>query len=69
MDGQEKFNKLLAKYPPPNQLFFERPHLSRRRFFEIVGAGVTCGARIGRGSAEANASVRGAAVFVGASRT
>ncbi|MDQ2899393.1 MAG: DUF1501 domain-containing protein [Acidobacteriota bacterium] len=40
MDGQEKFNKLVAKYPPPRQLFFERPHLSRRRFFEVVGAGI-----------------------------
>ena len=41
MDGQEKFEQFLKKYPHPHKAFFERPHFTRRRFFEILGAGVT----------------------------
>jgi hypothetical protein len=37
---QEKFNKLIAKYPHSHEHCTSRPHLSRRRFFEIAGAGV-----------------------------
>jgi len=40
MTGQEKFNRFVDRYPHPHRSFFNRPHLSRRGFFEIAGAGV-----------------------------
>jgi hypothetical protein len=41
MNGQEKFDKFIEKYPTPHQHFTRRPHLTRRKFFEVAGAGVT----------------------------
>src|SRR5580692_5410445 len=41
MIGQDKFNKFVAKYPHDHRTFFNRPHVTRRGFFEIAGAGVT----------------------------
>ena len=41
MNGQEKFDKFIEKYPQPHMHCTRRPHLSRRRFFQIAGAGVT----------------------------
>src|ERR1035438_4899385 len=41
MNGQDKFDKLIEKYPTPHQHFTRRPHLTRRKFFEVAGAGVT----------------------------
>jgi hypothetical protein len=41
MDGQEKFNAILAKYPHPTKPHSEKPHLSRRTFFQLAGAGLT----------------------------
>jgi hypothetical protein len=41
MNGQEKFEKLLRKYPHPVKAFSEKPHLTRRRFLNLAGAGVT----------------------------
>jgi len=38
---QEKANSFFAKYGWDHKTFFNRPHWTRRRFFEIVGAGVT----------------------------
>ena len=40
MSQQEKFNRLLQKYPQERPAFFERPHWTRRRFFQLAG-GVT----------------------------
>jgi hypothetical protein len=40
MRNQEKFNKLICRCPHPVG-GFSRPHISRRRFFDIAGAGVT----------------------------
>ncbi|MBI3696721.1 MAG: hypothetical protein HY238_18015, partial [Acidobacteria bacterium] len=41
MNEQEKFNRFVEKYPHPHSpVFFRRPHWTRRRFFEVVGAGV-----------------------------
>jgi hypothetical protein len=37
---QEKINRELKKYPWTNKTFFNRPHWTRRRFFELLGAGV-----------------------------
>ena len=42
MNDKQKFERLLTRYPINHSpLFFERPHLSRRRFFQILGAGVS----------------------------
>jgi len=41
MHGQDKFDKFVEKYPHPHLHFSRRPDLSRRRFFEVAGAGVT----------------------------
>lgn len=41
MDGQQKFDNLIARYPHPNKSFYARPHLTRRHFFQLAGAGVT----------------------------
>ena len=41
MSQQEKFDKLFRRYPHPVKSLAERPHLSRRRFMNIAGAGVT----------------------------
>jgi hypothetical protein len=38
---QEKINRWFKKYPWTNQTYFNRPHWTRRHFFELVGAGVT----------------------------
>src|SRR5436190_2803175 len=40
MSQQEKFNRLLEKDPQHRPAFFERPHWTRRRFFQLAG-GVT----------------------------
>lgn len=41
MSEQEKFNREFAANPHPTRSFFERPHVTRRRFFQIAGSGVT----------------------------
>lgn len=57
MSAQEKFEQFLRKYPHPHVPFYNRPHLTRRRFFEVLGAGVT-------GSYLVNRSARAAAPVV-----
>src|SRR3954468_5702383 len=42
MTEQERVNRIYRMYPERHQAFFNRPHLSRRGFFELLGAGVTC---------------------------
>ena len=51
MYGQEKFLKFVEKHPHHHQTFFNRPHFTRRQFFEIVGAGVTGSYLVGNASA------------------
>lgn len=41
MNEQEKFEKQFRKYPHPVTPFSQKPHLSRRHFMNIAGAGVT----------------------------
>jgi hypothetical protein len=41
MNEQEKFEKQFRKHPHPVATFSQRPHLTRRRFFNIAGTGVT----------------------------
>src|SRR5271165_6168048 len=43
MNGQDRFDKLIRKYPHPVASFSARPHLTRRRFFNLAGTGVTVG--------------------------
>ncbi len=41
MSQQEKINRQLQKHPWTNPAFFNRPHWTRRKFFQVAGAGVT----------------------------
>ncbi|MCS7025599.1 MAG: DUF1501 domain-containing protein [Bryobacteraceae bacterium] len=41
MKGQENFDRFVAKHPHSHRFFFDRPFLSRRTFFQLVGAGVS----------------------------
>jgi hypothetical protein len=41
MNGQERFDKVIRKFPHPVASFSERPHLTRRRFISLAGTGVT----------------------------
>jgi hypothetical protein len=41
MNEQEKFEKQFCKYPHAVKTFSEKPHLSRRSFLTLAGAGVT----------------------------
>ncbi len=41
MQGNEKLERFLERYPHRHRLFFERPHVTRRQFFTLAGAGVT----------------------------
>jgi hypothetical protein len=38
---QEKINEFFKRHPWNHKTFFNRPHWTRRRFFEVIGAGVT----------------------------
>ena len=51
MYGQDKFLRFIEKHPHPHQTFFNRPHFTRRKFFEVVGAGVTGSYLVGNASA------------------
>src|SRR5262245_29919158 len=41
MNGQERFNRFVSRYPHPHEPFFARRHSTRRQFFHLLGAGVT----------------------------
>ena len=42
MNAQDKFNQRSARWPHAHSpLFFDRPHWTRRRFFELAGAGIS----------------------------
>ena len=41
MYGEDKFRKYLANDRKPHKTFFDRPHWTRRRFFEVCGTGLT----------------------------
>ncbi len=40
MSERDRFNKFVERNPHPHLTFFNRPHFTRRRFFDIVGSGV-----------------------------
>src|ERR1035438_2913197 len=56
MTEQEKFNCYCKKHGYNNKTFFNRPHWTRRRFFQMAGAGVT-GAFLAQKYAKASAVV------------
>ena len=41
MNGQDAFDRFVKRYPHPHKPFFARPHLTRRDFFQLCGAGLT----------------------------
>ena len=41
MNGQDKFNRFVEKYPHNHTPFYRRPHATRRQFFQLLGAGVS----------------------------
>lgn len=41
MTGKEKFARFLERFPHRHDFFHSRPHWTRRRFFSLLGAGVT----------------------------
>lgn len=51
MSERDRFEKLISKYPHPHKNFFQRPHYSRRRFFELAGAGVVGSYLVGKATA------------------
>src|SRR5438270_5826231 len=54
MYGQDKFQKFIEQYPHPHRTFSNRPFFTRRKFFDLVGAGVTGSYLIGRAPAAIN---------------
>src|SRR5262245_38019976 len=51
MNEQQKFERFIERFPERRKTFFERPHWTRRQFFEIVGAGITASYLIGNARA------------------
>jgi hypothetical protein len=41
MNAQERFDRFIQRYPQPRRSFLDRPHFTRRQFFQILGSGVT----------------------------
>jgi len=58
---QEKINRWMARYPWTNKTFFNRPHWTRRGFFELMGAGVTGSFLANRYARAADVSTAGVA--------
>lgn len=59
MHGQEKFDRFLERHPHPHQVFFDRPHWTRRQFFEIAGAGVIGSFLVGKAGASVDITRQG----------
>src|SRR6266850_2534428 len=61
MNEQDRFRRLVTRYPHDHTPFFHRPHASRRQFFQLLGAGIT-GAMLLRPKALLGAEISGAEV-------
>ena len=48
MSPQEKSKLFAAHHPDPRKPFYARPHFTRRRLFQVLGAGVTANCIVGR---------------------
>jgi hypothetical protein len=48
---KKEFEAYIRKYAHPHRTFFDRPHFTRRHFFEVVGAGITGATLVGRAPA------------------
>jgi uncharacterized protein DUF1501 len=48
MSERDRFNKFIERHPHPHVTFFNRPDFTRRRFFEVLGAGVTGSYLVGK---------------------
>ncbi len=46
-----EYKKSVSRYPNTQRTFFDRPHWTRRRFFEVLGAGVTGSFLVGKARA------------------
>lgn len=62
MSERERVERFLKNHPHHHQTFFSRPYVSRRRFFEILGAGVTGSYLLPRLKADAGSDVTSAGV-------
>src|ERR1700732_4099142 len=60
MSERDRFNKFVERNPHPHVTFFNRPHFTRRRFFEVLGAGVAGSYLVGQ-VARADESTQGGA--------
>ena len=61
MQGQDNHDRFTSRHPHPHVPFFRRPHWTRRRFFEMAGAGITA-AFLGERYARAAETVTAAGV-------
>src|SRR5262249_12114118 len=52
MNEQDRFRRIVSRYPHDHTPFFHRPFATRRQFFQLLGAGVT-GSMLLRPRAEA----------------
>jgi hypothetical protein len=59
MKEQEQHNRLQARRPHPHRFFFQRPDWTRRRFFEVAGAGITAAFLGGRYARAAEVTAAG----------
>src|ERR1700724_676225 len=41
MNESDKVKRFLERHPHHHQTFFSRPYVSRRQFFQVLGAGIT----------------------------
>src|SRR6202171_3105270 len=48
MSDLDKFTQFRYRHPPPHVTFFNRPHFTRRRFFEVLGTGVVGSYLVGK---------------------
>ncbi len=58
MSDQDKFTQFVERHPHPHLTFFNRPHFTRRRFFDILGSGVVGSYLVGQAAKGQNVSTQ-----------